>query len=160
MTPEPPKDAPSPEDAAFDSSQPNVGLTPDSYVKQRRPYSRIATELEPEELSQKGVQKMVIAEIARLETENAQLRSFESRYYIAHTSCEVLKAQRAKYTMTEILYTVGIAAGAALLGWLPSLPMDRKSLPVALVAVALLLASVVAKWVGEKRTKPEANDAT
>ena len=35
------------------------------YTKVRRPFSKLTTELDPEDLAQKGVQKMILGEVAR-----------------------------------------------------------------------------------------------
>lgn len=120
------------------------------YTKVKRPFSKLTTELEPEDLAEKGVQKMILAEVARLEGEVAELKIFERDFHKLDKDCEVLKAKSKKETMLEILYTAAVAIGSALIGWLPSSSTQGGTLGVLFMGIGLFAFALLAKWKGGK----------
>ena len=119
------------------------------YPKLRRPYSKLAFDLDPSDLNQEGVQKMLLSEVSRLEGQVAELSEFHEKFYEKDKECAVLKTKCQKGTMLEILYTVAIASGAALLGWLPSGTAKEKT-TIFIIAFALFAFALLAKWKGGK----------
>ena len=120
------------------------------YAKVRRPYSKIATELEPGDLAQAGVQKLILAEIARLETEVVKLSDYADDFFEKDKECAVLRCRLKKNTMLEILYTIAISVGSGLIGWLPSSATTGGICAVLAMALGLLGFALLAKWIGEK----------
>ncbi len=120
------------------------------YHKARRPYSNLPFDLKPSDLSQEGVQKMILGEISRLDSQVVELSEFQGEFHKKDKECDVLKAQRKRNTMLEILYTVAIAVGAALLGWLPASDSTGGTISIIAMAAALFIFALLAKWMGEK----------
>lgn len=120
------------------------------YTKPQSPYSKLPFDLKPEDLLQEGVQKMLLGEISRLHSDNFKLCDFEKRFYERDKECAVLKSKQQKDTMLEILYTVSIAIGAALIGWLPSSSRLGGSIAVLTMAIVLFIFALLAKWTGGK----------
>jgi len=120
------------------------------YTKPQRPYTNLPFDLKPDELSQKGVQKMLLGEISRLDSRVTELSEFEEKYHERDRDCAVLMAKRQRDTMLEILYTVAIAVGAALVGWLPSSSSTGGTVAVLSMSLALFIFALLAKWKGGK----------
>jgi len=120
------------------------------YAKPQRPYSHLPFNLKPEELAQEGVQKMLLGEISRLDARATELSDFERQFHERDKDCAVFQAKQKRATMLEILYTVAIAVGAALLGWLPSSSTTGGTVAVLAMAIALFGFALLAKWKGGK----------
>ena|SRR6266446_4653519 len=97
---------------------PKPGAATQEYQKPRSPYAKLPFDLDPAELAQTGAQKMLLGEAERLKTEVGELKEKEQQYHPADKALAVLRARFQKYTMLEILYTMGIAVGFAIVGWL------------------------------------------
>jgi len=119
-------------------------------VKVRRPYSKIAIELDEQDLESKGVQKLLLAEISRLETENAQLCNFRDEFHSRDKDCAKFGVQLQKSKMVEILYTIAVAVGAALLGLTPSISGLKTVAILTAFAICLFVFAILAKWKGGK----------
>lgn len=122
--------------------------TRQEYPKVQRPYSNLPFNLKPEDLAQEGVQKMLLGEISRLDNRVSELTDFERRFHERDKDCAVFISKAQKATMLEILYTVSIAVGAALIGWLPSSTSTGGTIAVVAMAFALFLFALLAKWKG------------
>lgn len=120
------------------------------YAKPQRPYSNLPFNLKPEDLAQEGVQKMLLGEISRLDARVTELSDFERKFHDRDKDCAVFKAKQKRDTMLEILYTVAIAVGAALVGWLPSSSTTGGTIAVLAMAIALFAFALLAKWKGGK----------
>jgi len=118
------------------------------YPKARGSLSKLPFELEPEELAQPGVQKMLVGEISRLEAEVAEYKSYTERFHQSDKKCTELQARSKHEATLEILYTVSIAVGSGLVGWLPSSDSLRGQIAVAIMATALFGFAILAKWKG------------
>ena len=92
-----------------------------SYVpKGRRSFAKMRRELSEEELSTPAVQKLLIDETERLETENRTLAEFRDNYHRADKRVAILEEERKKSVAQEIIFGVCLAVGAAALGYAPS----------------------------------------
>jgi len=120
------------------------------YAKPQRPYSHLPFNLKPEELSQEGVQKMLLGEISRLDARVSDLSDFERQFHERDKDCAVFRSRQKRDTMLEILYTVAIAVGAALLGWLPLSSSTGGTVAVITMAITLFVFALLAKWKGGK----------
>ena len=120
------------------------------YTKFLRPFSKLAVELKPEDLAQKGVQKLILAEVARLENEAASLSDYEMKFHEKDKECAISKVRLQKGTMLEILYTIAIAVGSALIGLVPSISNANSMYALIAMATGLLLFALLAKWKGGK----------
>ena len=119
-------------------------------VKIRRPFSKLAVELDENDLESKGVQKLLLAEISRLEAENAELGSFRDDFHARDKDCAKFGVRLQKNTMMEILYTIAVAVGAALLGLSQSVSGFGPTAILIISAICLLVFALLAKWKGGK----------
>jgi len=112
----------------------------------RKAFSKLATELTDEELSSPGVQKMLLAEINRLESQALHSESYRDKYHIADKESAVLKEKEKTFIFSEILYSVSLTLGAALIGLTPSIK-DSDISPALICGIGVLLVagSVIAK---------------
>ena len=121
-----------------------IGAVP----KTRRAFSKLATELSQEELESSGVQKLLLAEITRLEQENFRLASFQNQFHESDKERATLKERGRKSTFLEILYSLGLTLGAALVGLTPFFNAAGANGWITLVIGAvMILGSVVARLV-------------
>jgi len=116
--------------------------------KTRRAFSKLAMELTQEELESSGVQKLLLAEISRLEQDNFRLSSFQDQFHEADKGREILKERSRKSTFMEILYSLGLTLGAALVGLTPSFNAAGADGWITLViGTMMILGAVVARLV-------------
>ncbi len=107
-----------------------------SHIKSsRKAFSKLATELTDEELNSPGVQKMLLAEINRLESTVIYTEKFKDKFHEADKDRAVLKEKEKTFIFSEILYSVCLTLGAALIGISPSL----KTSPILIGAIGVLL---------------------
>ena len=132
---------------------PKPGATVQEYQKPRSPYAQLPFDLESAELSQTGAQKMLLGEAERLKAEVGELKEVEKNYYATDKALAVLRAKFQKYTMLEILYTMGIAVGFAIIGWLSSSSTTTwgpTQTVATIIAVILIITAIIAKAKGVK----------
>lgn len=96
-------------------------------------------ELSEEEISSPAVQRMLLDELDRLETEAGELGEFKDRFYSADKEAAVLR-ERLRASMAR---DSSLAVGAAVLGLAPSLWSSQPTgwIVVALGIVLLVFAS-------------------
>lgn len=112
----------------------------------KKPYSKIAVELTDEDLKSAGVQKLLLAEISRLEHYSYKYDSCNGELILAKQKCAVLEEKQKAHDFLDALYTVGIGIGATLIGLTPSVTgIDYLKLVVLGLGAALVLAAVAAK---------------
>ena len=115
-----------------------------SHIKSsRKSFSKLATELTDDELNFPGVQKMLLAEISRLESTVIYAEKFKEKFYEADKERAILKEKEKIFIFSEILYSVSLTLGAVLLGVAPSL--KSSSLLIGAIGVLLVIGAVVAK---------------
>ena len=114
----------------------------------KKAFSKLKIELSDDDLSSPGVQKMLLAEIERLESTALASDGFKGKFHQKDKECAVLKEKDKTFVFSEILYSVSLALGAALLGITPSLTATNVSLNVVWgIGVLLVIGALVAKVV-------------
>ncbi|MEL4887369.1 hypothetical protein N6P31_09835 [Pectobacterium betavasculorum] len=112
----------------------------------RKAFSKLAVELTDDDLKSQGVQKLLLAEISRLETSETRADSFRDKFHEKDKQCSVLAEKSKTVVFSEILYSVSLTLGAALLGLTPSIKSDGIYPGVIFViGVILIIGAVVAK---------------
>ena len=110
--------------------------------KGRQALSNVRRELSEEELSSPAVQRMLLDELDRLETEAGELKEFKDRFYSADKDAAVL-GERLRASVAR---DSGLAIGAAMLGLAPSLwPFQPIGWIVVALGVALVVFALLAK---------------
>ena len=132
-----------------DDVEPESGENVSYHAKQpRKPYSKLATELSDDDLASPGVQKMLLAEISRLESVVHSGEEAKENYHTIDKECAVLKEKSKTFVFSEIIYSLSLTLGAAIIGFTPSLKSD--SFPTYIITVIgglLVVGAVLAKVV-------------
>lgn len=117
--------------------------------KTRRALSRLKRELSEEELGTTGVQKMLIAEVERLDEENGTLVDFRDKYYDLRADLAVATQKERQGQAAEVISSACIALGGAALGYVPAVWETQRLTAVLAIAigVVLIIAAVAAKVV-------------
>lgn len=111
-------------------------------------FSKLATELSDDDLSSPGVQKMLLAEIDRLASTEASANKYQDKFHEKDKECAVLKEKEKTFVFSEVLYSVSLTLGAALIGITPSLTSTNISpAVVGVIGGLLVIGAVVAKVV-------------
>ncbi len=98
------------------------GLTfSETLKRRRRSFAKLRRELNEDELSSPAVQRLLLDEIERLESENSTLSELASKYYDVDKTVAVLKEKDKQNVAVEMMSSVGLALGAVALGSGPSI---------------------------------------
>lgn len=126
----------------------------DTHTKSlRKHFAKLATELTDDELSSSGVQKMLLAEIVRLETEISKIETadFREKFHAADRERAILKEREKTLIFSEILYSLGLTLGALLIGLTPSIDSSELDsskflqFAIGIIGALLIVGSVIAK---------------
>ncbi|MBU1391146.1 MAG: hypothetical protein KJ856_21305 [Gammaproteobacteria bacterium] len=114
----------------------------------RKAFSKLATELSDKDLSSSGVQKMLLAEITRLESAVLRAEGFAMKFHNSDKECAVLREKEKTFLFSEILYSVSLTLGAALIGIAPSISSPNYApAAVGIIGGLLVIGAVIAKVV-------------
>lgn len=134
----------------IEPEEPTAGLSPDTVKPKsgRRSFSKLPRELSEKELTSPAVQKMLVDEIERLETECEDLSTYRPKFHDADKRAAILEERFKGKISIEILHAGCLTAGAAALGYAPSITTGQPSaLMVAIFGVVLVIAGLAAKAV-------------
>ena len=116
--------------------------------KGKRAFQNITRELSDDDLTKPAVGKLLLNELDRLESENAELRNYREQFQEADKKVAVLQEKNKTHLATEIISAVCFTIGAVLIGYAPVL---WKSQPSGWIALALgsilIIGGIVAKVV-------------
>jgi hypothetical protein len=113
----------------------------------RRAFSRLKRELSEEELSQPGVQKMLLALIEEAEETIGQLKSYQSKFHNADKELAIANGKLEVRKGQEILYLGATSAGALFFGYLPNVWSNPTSAVIFGIGGAILFTvGCFAKW--------------
>ena len=117
--------------------------------RRRRSVAKLRRELSEDELSTPGVQKLLIDEIERLETENSLLSEYRDKYYDSDKSVAILEERDKKKVAVQVMSDACLAVGAAALGLTPFLwSSGPLGLIMVVFGVILIVGSAFTKFVG------------
>ncbi len=127
---------------ATSDMEPREGGSAQGNRKGRQALSNVRRELSEEEISSPAVQRMLLDELDRLETEAGELREFKDRFYSADKDAAVLRER----LRASVARDSGLAIGAAMLGLVPSLwAFQPIGWVVTALGVSLVVFALVAK---------------
>jgi hypothetical protein len=116
----------------------------------RKALSRLKRELSEEELGTTGVQKMLIAEVERLDDERDALVHYRDDYYETSIKLAVSSEKLKEKKAAEIIVTACSTLGGAALGYAPAvwdLQHPLTSGVAIVIGLALILVGIAAKVV-------------
>lgn len=111
----------------------------------RRSLSKLRRELNDEDLVSPAVNKLLLDEIERLETEASEVPALRSNHHEADKKASVLEQKLASKRSIEVIHAACMAIGGVLLGVAPS--ANTAAMAVGICGSVLLLAGIVAKAV-------------
>lgn len=139
-----------PAERQTEEPKPSTGAPPATHVKarQRTYLQSVGRDLTQKEIAQTGVQKLFLAEIERLDGENANLRDFRDRFYEADKKVAILEAEKTANRSADKLANICLAVGAAGLSTAPFYIPLAKSVGwmMAVLALALFGAGTYPWW--------------
>lgn len=89
----------------------------------RQSFRDIKRQLDESDLQSPGVQRMLLEELERAETQCAILQSYAERFHEADKRAAILTEKLKTQTAMEILFAVGIGVGCAMISYAPSLSL-------------------------------------
>jgi len=119
----------------------------------RSSFRDIRRQLSEEELKQTGVQKLLIEDFERAETECEMVQGFVERYHEKDKEVARLTEKLKTNIALEIMTSVGLAGGGAIVSLAPTFyPIDTtKGIAAIGVGFLFILGSALAKIVQAKR---------
>lgn len=99
-----------------DEIEPESSHTPENPAIRKKALSKVKRELSDEELTQSGVQKLLIQQTESLEDELKETKEYISKYHLLFSENSVLKEKINGSTNYEILHNFVLSMGGVLLG--------------------------------------------
>ena len=128
--------------AYFSDLEPPEDNTALRNVKGRQALSNVRRELSEDEMKSPAVQRMLLDELDRLETEVDELRQFKGKFHSADKDAAVLRER----LHASLARDGGLIFGAAIIGVAPSLwSIPPATWIAASIGTALVLCALVAK---------------
>lgn len=86
---------------------------------QRQAFRDIRRQLTEKDLSNPGVQKLILDELERADADCEELRGYVERYHEADKRAAILQERARAVTAIEIMFAVGVGIGSAIVGLAP-----------------------------------------
>jgi hypothetical protein len=114
--------------------------TPTSVPATGRPaFRQLKRELSDEDLAGPGARKWILEMLLTAETDRDEYKAYVTRYYEMATRAAVLDEKLKANETNEIMFTVGVGVGGAIIGLTPIF-WDQGSNGIITLAVGVLLA--------------------
>jgi hypothetical protein len=113
----------------------------------RQAFSNIRRQLSETDLASPGVQKMLLEELDRAESQCEVAEGFRERFHLADKEAAVLREKLKTVTAMEIFFGLGVAIGSILIGLAPYFwdQQAKGELMLAIGAVVLIGSAVARK---------------
>lgn len=138
-SPEGTQQRPGAERLAVDVSTAGVPQSTVAATGKRQAFRDIRRQIEEEDLGSPGVQKMLLDDLERAESECEILQGYIERYHEADKRSAVLEERLRTQTAVEIFFGVGVGLGGTILGLAPvfwdTQPQGALALVVGLILV-------------------------
>lgn len=112
----------------------------------RQAFSNIRRQLSEIDLASPGVQKMLLEELDRAESQCEVAEGFRERFHAADKEAAVLREKLKTVTAMEVFFGLGVAIGSIMIGLAPYF-WDQKAKGVLTLAIGtvVLIGSAVAR---------------
>lgn len=104
----------------------------------------IRRDLIQDDLNSSGTQKMILAELERLDEANKDLEEYKEKFYMADKERDVLKERLDSYKASDLLYSASITMSSAIFGISFSITENTKWI-VAIMSGVMFLGIVLHK---------------
>ena len=113
----------------------------------RQSLAKVPRELNSEEWTSPAVQKLLMDEIDRLQTETDDLKNYQTRFHAADKEASRLVERLTKDKTVDILFAVALAIGSALFGLIPSIGVaSAAGKLIVLFAAILIFGAMLARF--------------
>ncbi len=119
-------------------------ITTVAAVGRRQSFRAIRRELQEAELTNAGVQRLILEDLETAESECDALREYVERYHEADKRAAVLEEKLRTHAALEILFAVSLGIGFAIVGLAPYFWDETWKGPAALAVGAMLIIGSVA----------------
>ena len=115
-------------------------------------YNKLQRDLDEEDLSTKGAQKLILNDLDRLQEEVKILKDIERQYHQVNIKFSVTSEQLKSSTSNEIFYSIVLTLGGVIMGVGPSVFEHNKFISIVLIiiSVVLLLGVFITKLMSKK----------
>lgn len=111
-------------------------------------FQDIKRQLSEEDLSSKGVQKLLLNGLERAESECEILKAYVTRYHDADKQSAILSERIRSVTTIEIMFGIGVGLGGTIMGLAPTFWGDQpKGIIALLIGATLILGASIARVV-------------
>jgi hypothetical protein len=128
-------------------------VNPDS-IKQGGAFSKLKRELQEEDLSNRGTQRLILNELDKYEACKKQLEQYRDKFHEADKENAVLSARISSSTFFEITNSALLTIGSILVGLTPSVLKDGKPYYLTWVILSMgivaLVGSIATKFLNKK----------
>lgn len=128
-------------------------VNPDS-IKQEGAFSKLKRELQEEDLSNRGTQRLILNELDKYEDCKKQLELYRDKFHAADKDNAVLSAKISSSTFFEITNSALLTIGSILVGLTPSVLKEGKTYFLTWVILGMgivaLVGSIATKFLNRK----------
>lgn len=103
----------------------NVVELNSSQVIPGNPYSNIRREITEDDLKSPAVQRILLSEVDKLQSQVSDLEIIQSKFHLADKKSAILEEKLKSTNSHEILYSVTITIGSVIIGLSPTI-WDKK----------------------------------
>jgi hypothetical protein len=127
-------------------AQDSIAVAVVATTGKRQAFSNIRRQLSETDLASPGVQKMLLEELDRAESQCEVAEGFRERFHSADKEAAVLREKLKTVTAMEIFFGLGVAIGSILIGLAPYF-WDQKAKGELMLAIGtvVLVGSAVAR---------------
>jgi hypothetical protein len=112
----------------------------------RRSFGKVRRELSEDELGSPGVQKMMLADLERLDEAESDLKSVSAKYNITIADLAVAKEKLKTHNAFDVIATGTIAFGTLIIGFTSNIEgNDKIKIVFYIFGAALIIVGIVAK---------------
>jgi len=116
---------------------------------QRRSFAKVRRELDETEFKSPAMQRILLDENERLQSDNEELGRYRELYHEADKNCAVLRERTKKSTAVEVMYSVCLCVGSVALGYAPTLWGNQPLGGITLgVGIVLIIGAAAVKLIG------------
>ncbi|QKV65305.1 hypothetical protein HUW52_21215 [Pseudomonas sp. 43A] len=114
----------------------------------RKSFAKLRRELSDDELSSPAVQRMLIDEIERLDSERIDLTVYREKFHITDKKSAIFEERFKAKISIEIIHIACVTVGAAALGFAPSIwTTQPTAMMIVVFGSVLIIAGLAAKAV-------------
>lgn len=109
------------------------------------PYSKIRREISEDDLQSPAVQRLLLGEVDRLQTQISDLELIKIKYHVADKQTAILNEKIKALTSHEVLYGICLTIGSAIIGLASLLWASGYGIVAIAIGSVLVVGGVISK---------------